>query len=80
MRRRRAAYHERLVGVLLPAEEEIRHPDPRLASNFAIQLLGALFRDVLLVRRGHPHPTDLDERSLAAETVRALLAYLRASS
>ena len=77
LRRRRQAFDQRLIELFLPVAPEIRHPDPALAARFAIKLLGALLRDVLLVPGDHPHAdVHLDERGLARETTRALVSYL----
>jgi AcrR family transcriptional regulator len=76
LRARRVAFVQRQLAVLLPASSEIRHPDPEAAARFALQVLGATLRDVLLVQPGHPHPTDLDERDLTRSLAHSLYATL----
>lgn len=76
LRERRALFHARLAGVLLGARDEIVAADREASVRFALQLIGALLRDVLLVAPGHPHPTDLDERELTRELTHAVVAHL----
>ena len=64
---------------VLSRREEIRHPDPESAVNFALMLVGFTMREILLLdaisRRWNPL-LPKDDDALARELVRTFLTYL----
>jgi AcrR family transcriptional regulator len=64
---------------VLTRREEIRHPEPEAAVNFALMLVGFTMREVLLldaVSRGWAPLLPKDDDVLVRELVRAFLTYL----
>jgi AcrR family transcriptional regulator len=75
-RRRRRKLVRELAALLLARREELSHPSPEQAAEFALVLLFATCKDqILLEERSHGTPTVSDSR-LKAELTRTLLAYL----
>jgi hypothetical protein len=64
---------------VLSRREEIRHPDPESAVNFALMLVGFTMREILMLdaisRRWNPLLPKNDD-ALARELVRTFLTYL----
>ena len=76
-REHRTALYERLAQLLLACREEISHPDPDSAVRFGLLMAASVFREKILFA-GAPHASAVqaDDRNLALETARVLLAYL----
>lgn len=70
-----------IARFILLRREEIRHPHPESAVNFALMLVGLTIREVLLLdaisRRWNPL-LPKDDDALVRELVRTFLAYLGA--
>ena len=77
-RDRREVFFDAVADVLIGDGAEIRHPEPRTAARFAFFAFGAVCRELLLQGRvAAPLPSAFpDERALAAELSRNVLAHL----
>jgi AcrR family transcriptional regulator len=60
---------------MTPRSREIRHPDPALAIELVLVMLGSTLRRVIL-SAGLTHGREMSDSALAAELERAFLAYL----
>jgi hypothetical protein len=75
--RNRLALSDRAARLLLDARSEIRHSDPELAARQGIFFVLAACRDKILFSEApHPKLLPVDDRKLARELSRALVAYL----
>jgi AcrR family transcriptional regulator len=73
----RRALSDHAAALLLEARNEIRHPDPELAARQGLFFVLAACRDkILFAQAPHPKLLPVDDRRLAAELSRALVAYL----
>lgn len=75
----RARLYDRVADVLLACRDEMAHEHPESAVRVGLLFVGAACRDKILFGDA-PHPRSIvsDDRSLAMELSRAVLAYLRA--
>ena len=71
----REEYFALIAGVLLARREEIAAPEPERAVRLGILTTMATCRDLFLTG-SVPHPLQAEDRWLADELARGLLAYL----
>jgi len=75
--RERDDQYKAIAALLLECRREIAHPDPELAVQTGILFVLAACRDkILFAEAPHPASVALDDRQLADELARALVAYL----
>jgi AcrR family transcriptional regulator len=81
LRRRAAELRERSVegiaAVLLLHSKEIRHPEPRKAVRFGLQLVALALRDRILPRKVKDPAASFTNEELTVEFTRLMLGYLR---
>ncbi len=80
-RRRAAGLRSRSIQgieeIILLHAKEIRHPQPRKAVQFGMQLVSLALRERVLPTRGKAGAADLSNEELRLELSRLLLGYLR---
>lgn len=67
-----------LTRLLLARREEIRHPDPARAASFGLSMVVNTIESAVLFGEMRSRALTLSDEQLAAELIRAFLAYLGA--
>jgi len=74
-----AAHFQRTVNLFLSYQQEIRHPEPRMAVSLALRMIAGTLSHVVVSPVPQKEIRDMlpkDDRSLARELTRAFLSYL----
>ncbi len=80
LRKRRTALHRKWGQVFLKHRDEIRHPNPEAAVEFAVYFTAATARDKILFGDApHASATEVSDAALIEELTRAFLTYLNAN-
>ena len=75
----RRTVSDRMARLLLPLRSEIRHPDPEVGIDLAVQLALSLVFQRAVIGETRAGGRELSDAELASELVRCFLAYLGVS-
>jgi AcrR family transcriptional regulator len=72
----RRRVEERIRALLLPRRAEMRHPDPALAIDLAVQTAFALMNQHVLIEKTHTAAGPVSDDELRRELTRMVLGYM----